>query len=246
MQVSREPLRRTVERRAHSYPQGGTKSSTMRRSSKARRRKNRSKRKADRRVIPIILAAGSAERLGFPQALARFGDLSALNIAVNNCAGLGKPVVVLGHAVRRILPAVPRGVKVVVHRGWRAGQMSSLRVGLRMVPKRGSFLLYPVDYPLLTGRLIRQLVSAFQRRPAGHAIVVPVFRGRKGHPVLFSPAIRSELVHAHSAREVVEKDLGRVKAVQVSTPAIWQDFDTPAAYQRCQRAYLRQRNASRE
>jgi len=197
-------------------------------------------------VIPIILAAGSAERLGYPQALARFGDLSALNIAVNNCAGLGKPVVVLGYAVRRILPAVPRGVKVVVHRGWRAGQMSSLRAGLRMVPKRGSFLMYPVDYPLLTGRLIRRLVSAFKRRPAGHAIVVPVYRGRRGHPVLFSWSIRSELAHAHSAREVVEKDLGRVKAVEVSTPAIWQDFDTPAAYQRCQRAYLRQRNTSRE
>ena len=197
-------------------------------------------------MIPIILAAGSAERLGFPQALARFGDRSALNIAVNNCAGLGKPVVVLGYAVRRILPAVPRGVKVVVHRGWRAGQMSSLRAGLRMVPKRGSFLLYPVDYPLLTKSLIRRIVSAFQRLPAGHAIVVPVYRGRKGHPVIFSPAIRSELAHATSAREVVEKDLGRVKAVQVSTPAIWQDFDTPAAYQRCRRAYLRKRNASRE
>lgn len=218
----------------------------MRRGSKARRRKNRSKRQMGGPVIPIILAAGSAERLGYPQALARFGDLSALNIAVNNCAGLGKPVVVLGYAVRRILPAVPRGVKVVVHRGWRAGQMSSLRAGLRMVPKRGSFLMYPVDYPLLTGRLIRRLVSAFKRRPAGHAIVVPVYRGRRGHPVLFSWSIRSELAHAHSAREVVEKDLGRVKAVEVSTSAIWQDFDTPAAYQRCQRAYLRQRNTSRE
>ena len=204
----------------------------MRRRSKARRRKNRSKRQTNRRVIPIILAAGSARRLGFPQALAKFGDLSALDIAVNNCAGLGKPVVVLGHAVERILPAVPHGVKVVVHRGWRAGQLSSLRAGLRLMPKHSSFLLYPVDYPLLTRRLIRRLVTAFQRRKAGLTIVVPVYRKRKGHPVLFSWTIRREFAHASSAREVVEKDLGRVKEVQIGTPAIWQDFDTLSAYHR--------------
>jgi len=93
-------------------------------------------------------------------------------------------------------------------------------------------MLYPVDYPLLTRRLVHRLVAAFRRRRAGEEIVLPVNRRRRGHPVIFSHAIRSELTGARSAREVVEKDRFRVREVQVNTPAIWKDFDTPSAYRR--------------
>ena len=204
----------------------------MRGGSKARQRRRRKENQSGRIVSPIILAAGSARRLGFPQALAKFGDRTALSIAIENCAGLGSPIVVLGHAARRILPAVPRGARVVVHRGWQAGQLSSLRAGLKLVPRKSPFILYPVDYPLLTRRLVHRLVAAFRRRRDGEEIVLPVNRRRRGHPVIFSHAIRSEFTWARSAREVVEKDRFRVREVQVNTPAIWKGFGTPSAYRR--------------
>lgn len=185
-----------------------------------------------RKLFPIILAAGSSRRLGFPKALGKFGGRTALSIAIQNCAGLGRPIVVLGHAAKQILPAVLRGVRVVVHRGWQAGQLSSLRAGLKLVPRSSPFLLYPVDYPLLTRVLVRRLVAVFLRRRAGEEIVLPVNRRRRGHPVIFSHATRSEFTKAGSAREVVEKDRVRVREVQVHTAAIWKDFDTPNAYRR--------------
>jgi len=232
MQVSGEPLRANVERRAHSYPEGRTKSSIMRGSSKTRLRRKRKGKKLGHNVSPIILAAGRCPGLGFPQALARFGERTAVSIAIDNCGALGRPIVVLGHAARQILPFVPRGVGVVVHRGWQAGQLSSLRAGLQRVPKGSPFLLYPVDYPLLTRRLVQRLVHAFLRRRAGKEIALPVNRGRRGHPVVFSPAVRREFARTRSAREIVEKDRLRVKEVQVNTAAIWKDFDTPDAYRR--------------
>jgi CTP:molybdopterin cytidylyltransferase MocA len=177
--------------------------------------------------------------LGFPKALARFGERSALEIALENCAGLATPVVVLGHQATRVHAAVPRKARVVVHRGWRSGQLSSLRAGLRRMRPGSPFLLYPVDYPLLTPSVIRRLVAAFRRRSARHMIIVPAFRSRAGHPVIFSPAVRAELIRARTAREVVKKDAGRVKFVPVGTAAIEQDFDTPASYRRCLRGYLR-------
>jgi len=191
-------------------------------------------------IVPIILAAGDAPRLGFPKALARFGKRSVLEIAVENCAGLATPIVVLGHQATRVRAAVPRSARVVVHPGWRSGQLSSLRAGLRRVRLNSPFLLYPVDYPLLTPSVIGRLVAAFRRRSARHKIIVPTFRGRGGHPVVFSPAVRAELTRARTAREVVQKEAGRVKFVPVGTAAIEQDFDTPASYRRCRRAYLRQ------
>ena len=100
-------------------------------------------------------------------------------------------------------------------------------------------MLYPVDYPLLTPAAIRRLVAGFTRKRPEQMIVLPVFRGRSGHPVIFSPAVRRELASAHSAREVVEKDPRRVKRVPLRTSAIWQDFDTLASYRQLCRVYRR-------
>src|SRR5258708_5149532 len=64
-----------------------------------------------RDLVPILLAAGSSDRLGFPRPLARFGNKTALEIAVENCAGLARPVVVLGNDAGEIRKGVPRGAR---------------------------------------------------------------------------------------------------------------------------------------
>ena len=193
------------------------------------------------RVYPIILAAGNAARLGFPQALARFGKQTALEIAVQNCAGLARSIVVLGCRARELRAAVPHGARAVIHRGWRAGQLSSLLAGLRHVPRNMPFLLYPVDYPLLTPAVLAQLLRAFAGASPQHTVFLPAYGRRKGHPVLFSPEMREELRRARTAHHVVEADPGRVQTVPVRTAAIVWDFDSPASLRKCLRAWMRRR-----
>jgi CTP:molybdopterin cytidylyltransferase MocA len=103
-------------------------------------------------------------------------------------------------------------------------------------------MLYPVDYPLLTPKVIRCLVAGFRRKRAEQTIVLPVFRGRAGHPVIFSPSLRGELARARNARQVVKKDPRRVKLVPVATSAIWRDFDSLSSYRRLRRAHRRPLN----
>ena len=98
-------------------------------------------------------------------------------------------------------------------------------------------MLYPVDYPLLTPKVIRRLVVGFRRKRADQMIVLPVFRSRAGHPVIFSPALRGELARARNAREVVQKDPRRVKLVPVATSAICRDFDSLSSYRRLRHDY---------
>jgi len=200
-------------------------------------------------IVPLILAAGPARggaggsaQKGFLKPLAKFGEKTALAIAVANCAGLARPVVVLGYLAARVRRAVPRGVAVVVNRRWRTGQLSSLLAGLGRVPAASAFLLYPVDYPLLTRVDIQRLTKAFRRRRPGQEIVAPVFRRRSGHPVLFSPAVRGELQKARTAKEVVFREHRRLKLVPVGTAAIWQDFRSPGGYGRRLREFSRQRH----
>lgn len=196
-------------------------------------------------IVPIILAAGPARSKAgrsagkdFLKPLARFGEKTAVQIAVENCAGLARPVVVLGHQAARVRRAVPRGATVVVNRRWRTGQLGSLLAGLRRVPPGSAFMLYPVDYALLTRADIQRLLRAFRARRAGQEIVAPLFRGRSGHPVLFSSGVRAELRRARTAKEVVFRDRSRLRLAPAGTSAIWLDFRTPTAYRRRLRTFL--------
>src|SRR5712671_2393271 len=128
------------------------------------------------KIIPIILAAGSSRDLPFPKALAPFHHQPALEIAVNNCFFLGTSFVVLGSDANGILPAVPKGAKVIINQGWRQGQISSLLAALRKI-KNAAFLIYPVDHVLLTRKTLMQLVRAFQSRLASQEIVMPRYKG---------------------------------------------------------------------
>lgn len=198
------------------------------------------------RIFPIILAAGPSGKLKFPKAVAEFGGKSAVEIAVENCEGLAPPIVVLGSEARKVLPVVPRGVRVVVNRGWRQGQLSSLLAGLRYVPRRAAFMIYPVDQPLITRQLVSRLVAAFAARgtraPA-KKIAMPRYRGKVGHPILCAGALRREFEGARSAREIAYRDPLRLLFLPVRTKAIWMDFDSEETYRKCKRLFERQRKA---
>lgn len=188
-------------------------------------------------IAAIILAAGPSRSLRFPKALAPFAGRTALEIAIANCEELSPVIVALGCDAARIRGAVPSGVRVVVNRRWRTGQLSSLLAALRRVPRGAAFLVHPVDHPLLTRSVVRKLWRAFARRNASQTIALPISRGCVGHPAIFAPEIRNELRRAKTAREVVYRDLQRVKLVKMDCPAIWFDFDSPASYRRCLQEY---------
>lgn len=197
-------------------------------------------------IVPVILAAGSSPGLPFPKPLARFGARTALGIAVGNCRGLARAVVVLGCEALAIRPAVPRGVRVVLNRRWRLGQLSSLVSAFRLIPERGAFLIYPVDQPLLDSRLIRVLVREFRARRGREKIVAPEYRGELGHPVIVSMELADEFRRAKTAREVIYRDSARVRIVRTKSPAVSLEFSDPASYASCLRLYrARSRGSSR-
>jgi CTP:molybdopterin cytidylyltransferase MocA len=189
-------------------------------------------------IVPIILAAGSSKHLGFPKALAKFGRKSALRLAVHNCAGLSRAIVVLGSDARRVRPAVPKRVRVVFNQRWREGQISSIRCALRHIPASAAFIIYPVDHCLLRKRTVQALVRAFYGRENGKVIVTPEHKGRLGHPIIVASAIRREFFAEETARDIVYRDPGRNWVIPTRTSTIYEDFDTPETYRRCVRKFL--------
>jgi len=197
---------------------------------------------ADEQFVPIVLAAGPRGNLPFPKALAPFADEAAIERAVRVCLtapGFAPPVVVLGSEADAILSQwePPKRTVVIRNPAWRAGQISSLRAGLRRVPRRAPFLIYPVDYPLISTGLLARLRWAYLHRFPGEAIVAPALGGRDGHPILVAPQLRPEFLRARKARDVVHRPdrLERILRVRVRDAAIFRDFDSPATYRLCVR-----------
>src|SRR6476646_10376099 len=152
------------------------------------------------KIYPIILAAGPSRHLPFPKPLAMFGKKTALAIAIDNCLRLERPLVVLGCHAGRVRRAVPRRAQVVWNRGWRRGQISSLRRALKQIPGDAAFLIYPIDHPLLKRKTIQQLVRAFHTREASQEIAIPRLERLYGHPAIVSGKLRTEFFRAKTAR----------------------------------------------
>jgi CTP:molybdopterin cytidylyltransferase MocA len=189
------------------------------------------------KITPIILAAGSSPELPFPRALALFGKKTALQIAVENCRALGRPIVVLGSQASHILAEVPKSCRAVINRNWRKGQLSSLQQALKSVPTDAAFLIYPVDHPLLKPVTVAQIIRAFRNRTPSQEIVMPRHLKAYGHPVIVSAAVRPEFFKAQTAREVIYRIPERLRILNVRSSSIFEDFNSQESYERCVRKF---------
>jgi CTP:molybdopterin cytidylyltransferase MocA len=177
-------------------------------------------------VYPVILAAGPSIRRFFPPGSPGTQNRSPFEIAAANCAGhralpMHAPIFVLGCDAERLARYVPASALVVINRHWRAGQLSSLLAGLRRVPRAAAFMLYPVDLVDLTPAVIGIILRGFSNRARGKEIIMPAYKGRGGHPAIFSANLRDELRRAKTARDVVYRDLARVAFMPVRSASIW-------------------------
>ncbi len=182
------------------------------------------------------MAAGQSSRMGRAKALLDAGGESFLERAVRTLkeGGCDEVVVVLDPEARTLAAqAEDAGVRSAWGDGAGAEQIDSLRSGLRALP--GSVeaaLVLPVDHPLVESRTVAQLIEAFRERRA--PIVLPVYAGERGHPVLFSETVFSELLSPtlrEGARSVVHAHKDVLEEVEVSDRGVLIDVDTPDEYE---------------
>jgi len=174
--------------------------------------------------------------MGHPKALLTYRGRTFLQSILDACEALGiMRVVVLGSQAERVLETHElRGIAILRNDEMAAGPIGSIRAGIRTLrphPVSG-LVVWPVDFPHVSVDAVQALVDRF--REGGASVVVPTYRGRRGHPVLFGRAVFEELMNApdsEGARAVVRADPERVFEVPVDDPAVIDKLNTPDAYQ---------------
>ena len=186
-------------------------------------------------VTAIILAAGQSRRMGRPKQLLPLGDGTILERTVDNIiqTGVGEVIVVLGHRAAEIAPRLAaRPVRIVTNPDYRLGMSSSLRCGLECASSTAvAFMVVQGDQPLTGPDIIVRLMEEYAG--GSHGIVAPVYRGRRGHPVIFSAGYRAELFDMAGdtgARGVIEIHPEDVHYVEVDTPGVITGVDTEEDY----------------
>jgi molybdenum cofactor cytidylyltransferase len=133
--------------------------------------------------------------MGTPKALLPFQGRSFLEhlLEVTNQPQIGVRRVVLGADAGAIAAEVSlHPEEVVINEDWEKGQLSSIQAALRSLPEgTDGILLCLIDHPLISTELTRELIDTFYR--SGNDVVLPVYQGKRGHPVIFSSRLYAEL-----------------------------------------------------
>jgi len=172
-------------------------------------------------LAAIILSGGASQRMGSPKALLPYQGRPFLEhlLDVTTHPKIGARRVVLGAHAELIADAVRLAVnEVVINEDWEQGQLSSIQAGIRSLPAgTDGVILCLIDHPLITAGLIDDLIGRFYAdRTAKPLIVLPIYQGKRGHPVLFSASVYDELLAApmdQGARSVVWAHAGEIAEV---------------------------------
>lgn len=186
----------------------------------------------------IVLAAGLSSRMGHQnKLLLNFNGQTLLRHCISSVteAGLTDITVVLGHDRVNTEPELTGiQVQVVVNKEYEAGQMTSVYCGLSGVSGSSKATLICLsDQPHVTAAHLRNIMWAYDNRPLGKDIVVPVYEGDRGNPVCIGKSVREQVLsqgHNSNCRRYIDDNPELVYGISFNDPAFVADIDTPEQY----------------
>lgn len=189
-------------------------------------------------LAAVILAAGESRRMGSPKALLPFHDQTFLEhlLDITRHPKISVQRVVLGAGATEISERAGIDSAITIQNPeWEKGQLSSMQAAIRALsatPTDG-IMFCLVDHPLITSAMINELVEKFYAH--GKQIVVPTYRGRRGHPVIFSEKLFGELLAApleKGARAVVWNHPHEIEEVPTEEEGAVLNLNDPDAFKR--------------
>jgi molybdenum cofactor cytidylyltransferase len=186
-------------------------------------------------ISAILLAAGESNRMGQPKQLLPFGQSTIVERTIDNFlnSAVSETIVVLGYRdeeIRKTISGKP--VKIAINPDYQQGMSASIIAGLKQINKRARAVLIALgDQPFVDSQTINSLVEAFIANNKG--IIIPVYQGRRGNPVIFTIRYKGELLNLKGdigGREIIKRHPDDVLEVAVNCEGVLLDIDTIESY----------------
>jgi molybdenum cofactor cytidylyltransferase len=213
-------------------------------------------------ICAIILAAGQSRRMGAQKLLLPFDGRTVIGRVAGEIlrSPVARTLVVVGADGARIAAALenepvsrkgaqmqrdrepcessresPRGSFSFVTNPDPSGDMlSSVRCGLRALPPDCEAILVAIgDQPSITADLVARMVHV--SHTFGRGIIIPVYRGKRGHPLLFSARYSQEVLTRYDdlgLRGLLHAHPEDVLELPADSASVLSDMDYPQDYLR--------------
>jgi len=202
-------------------------------------------------ITAVILAAGFSERMGCFKPLLKIGEQTLIERAISlfRDAGIKDIRVVVGHLQDRLQPILEKnGIQAILNKENSPEMFSSVLAALNSLePGVRALIMLPVDIPLIRPWTIRYLIK--QYHIDRYNILIPDFRGKRGHPVII-PAEYFSVIKTWNGENGLKGALGHLADKSVFVPVadanILFDVDTMEDYEACRERWLRYHTPTRE
>lgn len=171
----------------------------------------------------ILLAAGYSSRTSDFKLLTEIGNIPVIQHALMSLSAICDRIyVVLGYRADELKIYVEDFPKaqIVINEKYDKGMFSSVKAGAEHIRAERFFVL-PADTPFVSIKTYWALLAQQAK------VVVPIYNGIKGHPVLLDYEIAGKIKDAdeqHTLRDILRQY--KAEIVEVNDPFIVKDIDT--------------------
>jgi len=163
-----------------------------------------------KKIIAVVLAAGTSSRLGFSKLTITIDGESVIRRSVKPFIvdGIHKVIVVTGNNpmdIEREMEGL--NVDLIHNPHYKDGMSSSVKAALPYLGNATAVIFHLGDKPLITSRDVLAVMNAYSTNNG--RITAPSFQGKMGHPVMIDGALlrsHAGMVGGDSGlREIIEK-----------------------------------------
>jgi molybdenum cofactor cytidylyltransferase len=194
-------------------------------------------------IAALVPASGRSSRMGRPKLLLPIGESTVIARVVSELRRGGADTVLVVAPAPEIegsaevaAEARGQGAHVLIPPKPTADMRASIERGLDWLesrPPHEAIVLTPADTPGLRGEVVARLIAAASANPT--AIIVPVFRGRRGHPIVLPWAKAAEIRHlplGSGLNALLALNRDDNVEIELAESGVVEDLDTPQDYRR--------------
>jgi molybdenum cofactor cytidylyltransferase len=182
-------------------------------------------------ISAIILAAGKSTRMGENKLLMPWGNVAVIEKVIQTIQDAGIEDIVLITNQDYELPITNYQLRITTN-NTNHEMLSSIQLGLKnQNAKSEAVIICLGDQPQIESRSVRMVCEAYRKSKSN--LVVPSYQMRRGHPWLVAKPLWSEILMMNenqSPRDFLKAHANEIEYVDVDTPTILQDLDTPEDY----------------
>ena len=194
-------------------------------------------------IAAVILAAGTASRMGGQKQLLRLGSKTLLEHTLQSVGAsqVSEAVLVLGSAADEIQRQLgPKSnVRVVINEAFHEGMGTSLKRGIAALhPQVSAALVVLADQPLVKPTTLNRLIDEYRTHKP--QILIPLYRGFRGNPVLLDRSVFPEIAALNGdmgCRAIFGDHLDNIRKLEVDDAGILLDADRQQDLEQLQQVY---------